>query len=302
MQPAATWGGLSSAMLLAKKKAGNFSKKKIPVTKSWQSSMDDNDFQDWDNDEFTCNSEDINLFLSKLEQRSNLKVLRPKVVKSLVDSGNKLGLFNLFLPKAYVNKICVWTNQNLQSNGHTSVSLTQFNAYLGLELATSIVGLNRLKQYWSTKMFLGHKDFQRTMSLDTFLQIRTHLSLVCLNSSIASSAIFSASVLILSISNIPVIPVTLERDDKRPPVIPIELSIVFLSKISLFSPLSITLWKFEDLSSMELMLPKRVSCSAKSLRAWAWDFSAAALSFFFSDVRFLAVPISCILDFDTFRE
>ena len=58
--------------------------------------IDDNEFQDWNNDEFTCNSEDINLFLSKLEQRSNLKVLRPKVVKSLVDSGNKLGLFNSF--------------------------------------------------------------------------------------------------------------------------------------------------------------------------------------------------------------
>ena len=69
--------------------------------------IDDNEFQDWNNDEFTCNSEDINLFLSKLEQRSNLKVLRPKVVKSLVDSGNKLGLFNLFLPKAYINKIRV---------------------------------------------------------------------------------------------------------------------------------------------------------------------------------------------------
>ena len=144
--------------------------------------IDDNEFQDWNNNEFTCNSEDINLFLSKLEQRSNLKVLRPKVVKSLVDSGNKLGLFNLFLPKAYINKIRVWTNQNLQSNGHTSVSVVQFNAYLGLELATSIVGMNRLKQYWSTKMFLGHKDFQRTMSRDTFLRIRTHLSLVCPNS------------------------------------------------------------------------------------------------------------------------
>ena len=135
--------------------------------------IDNNEFQEWNNDEFTCNSDDVNLFLSKLEQRSNLKVLRPKVVKSLVDSGNKLGLFNLFLPKAYINKICVWTNQNLQSNGHTSVSSAQFNAYLGLESATSIVGMNILKQYWSTKMFLGHKDFQRTMSRDTFLRIRT---------------------------------------------------------------------------------------------------------------------------------
>ena len=135
--------------------------------------IDDNEFQEWNNDEFTCNSDDVNLFLSKLEQRSNLKVLRPKVVKSLVDSGNKLGLFNLFFPKAYINKIRVWTNQKLQSNGHTSVSSAQFNAYLGLELATSIVGMNRLKQYWSTKMFLGHKDFQRTMSRDTFLRIRT---------------------------------------------------------------------------------------------------------------------------------
>ena len=127
-------------------------------------------------------------------------------------------------------------------------------------------------------------------------------SLACLNSSIASSAIFSASALILSISNIPVIPVTLERDDKRPPVIPIELSIAFLSKISLFSPLFITSWKFEDLSSIALILPKRVSFSAISLMDWAWVFKASALSFFFSDVRFLAVPISCILEFDTCKE
>ena len=92
--------------------------------------IDDDQFQNWNYNEFSCNLEDINLFLSKLKQHSNLKVLRPKLVKSLVGSGNKLRLFNLFLPKNYINKIRVWTNQKLQSNRHTSVSVAQFNTYL----------------------------------------------------------------------------------------------------------------------------------------------------------------------------
>jgi Transposase IS4 len=42
--------------------------------------------------------------------------------------------------------------------GKKKVSKEIFNAYTGLELAMSIVHLNDMHDYWSTKMFLGNDD------------------------------------------------------------------------------------------------------------------------------------------------
>ena len=53
----------------------------------------------------------------------------------------------------------------------------KFMAYIGLELATSIIHLNDLKSYWCQDLFSGHSDFRMTMVRDDFLQIRSNLVL-----------------------------------------------------------------------------------------------------------------------------
>ena len=53
----------------------------------------------------------------------------------------------------------------------------EFNAYLGLEVAMLLVKFSRMKDYWSSKLFLGSSDFADTMSRDRFLMIRSAIVL-----------------------------------------------------------------------------------------------------------------------------
>lgn len=50
-------------------------------------------------------------------------------------------------------------------------------AYIGLESETSVIRLNRLKNYWSSSELLGNSFFKGKMSRDTLLQTRVCLQL-----------------------------------------------------------------------------------------------------------------------------
>ena len=67
-----------------------------------------------------------------------------------------------------------WTNTNLIRNQRKQIDL-DFLAFLGLELGTSIVKLNQLRDYWDTGTFLGHKDFSSVMGRDIYLGTRACL-------------------------------------------------------------------------------------------------------------------------------
>ena len=45
-------------------------------------------------------------------------------------------------------------------------------AYIGLEIAMSLVPLNAIKQYWEEKPFSGHQDFKDVMSRNDMQDIR----------------------------------------------------------------------------------------------------------------------------------
>lgn len=61
--------------------------------------------------------------------------------------------------------------------GLKSVNESKFRAYVGLEMAMSILQLNDISSYWRTGMFLGHDDFKSTMSRDDFQNIRANIIL-----------------------------------------------------------------------------------------------------------------------------
>ena len=68
-----------------------------------------------------------------------------------------------------------WTNINLLMKSEKLIDEDMLNAFFGLEIATSIVKMNCLRDYWSTKLFLGHQDFSKVMGRDRFLSIRSGL-------------------------------------------------------------------------------------------------------------------------------
>jgi hypothetical protein len=109
-----------------------------------------------------------------------------------------LGLVNQFLDKTVLGAIRTWTNDVLRVHGKAKACENEFNAYLGLEIAMSLVKFSRMKDYWSSKLFLGmslvkfnrmkdywsnklfylgSSDFADTMSRDRFLMIRSAIVL-----------------------------------------------------------------------------------------------------------------------------
>ena len=53
----------------------------------------------------------------------------------------------------------------------------KFRAYLGLEMAMSILQMNDISYYCRKDMFTGHEDFKKTMLREDFQQIRSNLAL-----------------------------------------------------------------------------------------------------------------------------
>ena len=53
--------------------------------------------------------------------------------------------------------------------------MAELEAYIGLELAMSIVKIGNVKGYWGKARFSGHGDFPDTMSQDDFQKIHASI-------------------------------------------------------------------------------------------------------------------------------
>ena len=135
--------------------------------------LDNFEFSEEDNE--TAVENNRNRYLQWLEQNTDLFLLQAERAKYAYEKDGKYGLFTLFITKSMFNCIRVWTNANLKAKGMKTVCSAKFKAYLGLELATSLIHMNDLKQYWSNKVFQGQQDYKDTMSRDDFLNIRSNL-------------------------------------------------------------------------------------------------------------------------------
>ena len=113
-------------------------------------------------------------YIRQLLENTKLEILQHDEVRNAYKS-KEIGLFHLFLRQSMFNTICKWTNEELVKKGKNRITIEKFKAYVGLEIAMSIVKLNDISDYWSTAMFLGHKDFSNVMSRDDFESIRSSL-------------------------------------------------------------------------------------------------------------------------------
>ena len=85
---------------------------------------------------------------------------------------------HLFLPLRVLNSFREYTNEKLTEKGSKSkCNKKEFMAYVGLEIATSLVPLDQVRDYWRTAPFSGHPDFKNVMSHDRFKAIRGKLIL-----------------------------------------------------------------------------------------------------------------------------
>jgi hypothetical protein len=116
-------------------------------------------------------------YVEELKSKSDLKVLHECNVITVFARYAELGLFHLFLLKSWFKAMLQWTNKSLQSKGKKKISLSQLMAYVGLEVAMSIVPLNCIKDYWNSSMFLQQQDFGKVMSREVFEVIHANIVL-----------------------------------------------------------------------------------------------------------------------------
>ena len=85
----------------------------------------------------------------------------------------------MFLPKYFFcNSIRDWTNQKIGAaiRSKQYISSTEILAIVGLDIASSLVPMNPLRDLWSDKPFSSSRDFNQVMGRDPFLKIRSHLT------------------------------------------------------------------------------------------------------------------------------
>ena len=116
-------------------------------------------------------------YVNALSQQSTLKLLqKARIDKAFNDSGC-LGLFRLFITRSWFEAMRSWLNIRRKEKGLDAVNESKFNAYLGLELAMSLIPFNAITNYWSENLFSGHIDFKETLPRDQFTTIRANITL-----------------------------------------------------------------------------------------------------------------------------
>lgn len=130
-----------------------------------------------------------NEYVRRLLRSADLKLLKPGLAYAAYDSEEtEQNLFHLFFSKAYLERVCSWTNPVLVNKGKKAVTLMEFTAYIGLELGMSLLKFNHLKSYWANASFLGHETFKSTMSRNRFMDIRAAVRFSALESYDAATA------------------------------------------------------------------------------------------------------------------
>jgi hypothetical protein len=116
-----------------------------------------------------------NPYIQKLSDDSFLSILQPRRVKNAFENEHERGMFQLFLSRSLFESILMWTNIELTKKGKPRISQDKLMAYIGLELAMSLVQMGSIAHYWSQACFEGHHDFRETMSRTDFQTIRASI-------------------------------------------------------------------------------------------------------------------------------
>ncbi|POM59005.1 Hypothetical protein PHPALM_36271 [Phytophthora palmivora] len=120
---------------------------------------------------------DGRIYVETLARNGGITLLQESKEKRAYRTKGILGLFALFFSRRVRDTLLQWLTPRLIQSGVPIVSLRELNAYIGLEIATSLCPLNRLRDYSSTNDLYGHHIFRSTMQRDLLLGIRAALTL-----------------------------------------------------------------------------------------------------------------------------
>jgi hypothetical protein len=107
----------------------------------------DNNASNEDGDGQQMEDPSDNQYIRRILNSADLHILRPGVVSNAYNSTEReLSLLMLFFPNDYLTNVCGWTNEVLAKRGHSSCTVKEFFAYMGLELGMSLIKYNSIKK------------------------------------------------------------------------------------------------------------------------------------------------------------
>lgn len=140
------------------------------------------DHEDWEEveeeeEDAVAPTEAARTYIANLTSSSGLHLRKPELTKAAYERHGEAGLFGLFVSEKLKSAWRTWTNTVLMSKGEPSATGVEIDAYIGLEMAMSLVPITDIKEFWSDKKFQGHSDFKETMSRSRFQVIRASFQL-----------------------------------------------------------------------------------------------------------------------------
>lgn len=102
-----------------------------------------------------------NPYIKEISDSRELFIRQIKTAQKAYNEFFELGLFHLFIARSFIACVQSWTNlKRMVAKGKKKVSYSEICAFVSLEIARGLIGLNSIKEYWSNKMFRGHPDFK----------------------------------------------------------------------------------------------------------------------------------------------
>lgn len=116
-----------------------------------------------------------NKYIENIMNNSFLSLLQPNRAQGAFVKDHEKGLFHLFLSPTFWSGVLQWTNASRHKKGKKQICMDQLQAFIGLELAMSIVKIGSICAYWERARFSGHGDFSDTMSRNDFQEVRASI-------------------------------------------------------------------------------------------------------------------------------
>lgn len=116
-----------------------------------------------------------NHYIQYLKNSRDLLLHNPTTVLNAWRKDGPMGLFLLFI--TMLKSMLVWTNQAMEAKGLPPVKMSEFRAFIGLEMGASLIGFNSIKDFWSTKDFKGSNVYRDTMPRTRYEQIRANFKI-----------------------------------------------------------------------------------------------------------------------------
>jgi hypothetical protein len=94
--------------------------------------------------------QEMHMSSKELADKSVLNILQPKHVKNAFNEKDEREnrLFQLFLLNPLWEAILIWTDEKPVSTGKNTITIKKLMAYVGLELAMSLIQIGSISKYW----------------------------------------------------------------------------------------------------------------------------------------------------------